>query len=369
MILTKIDFYENKEQETYWEIQDVHFGMFNLIIGLNATGKTRLINVISSLVKMLSRKIPVLLNGTWKLEFKDRQKQDVYHYHIEITDGIVNLEKIMINHTLVLERKRETGQIFSYTSKKLVDFSPPERELTLYVRRDVKEFPFLEEILTWANNFHGYMFSTTDPRQITIPTNVDALLENLGTTPYLLLEALKDQEIMKAIIFDFSLIGYPINEISVKPTKFPGVPNDVLLSFVKELDLDCQTSQINMSQGMYRAFSLIVIIEYLLKLSQECTVVIDDLGEGLDFERSSKITKLLFDKIHNSNIQLIVTSNDRFLINTVDMQYINLLERNGHVVNAYNYVNSKEKFDEFRLTGLNTFDFFRGKMYQEWSEN
>ncbi len=369
MILTSIEFYENKDQDTYWEIRNVYFGMFNLVIGLNATGKTRLINVISNLVKMLSRKTPALLNGSWKLTYKGRETDNIYHYILEISDGIVNLEEIRINQKPVLEREKEHGKIFSYTSNTMIDFHPPERELTLYVRRDVKEFPFLEEILTWAGNFHGYMFSTTNPHQISIPTSVDALLENLSTTPYLLLEALKDPEIIQAIIHDFSSIGYPIDTASVSPTRFPGVPGDILVSFVKEKDLACKTDQMQMSQGMYRAFSLVVIIQYLLKLHQECTVVIDDLGEGLDFERSSKITTLLFEKIKNSDIQLIITSNDRFLMNAVDMQYINLLERNGHIVDAYNYVNSKEKFDEFRLSGLNTFDFFRGKMYKEWSEN
>jgi hypothetical protein len=369
MILTSIDFYESKGKDTYWDIRNVHFGMFNLVIGLNATGKTRLLNVISNLVKMLSRKTPVLLNGSWKLKYKDRKTDDVYHYNLDISDRIVNLEEIKINQKSVLEREKENGKIFSYISNTMIDFHPPERELTLYVRRDVKEFPFLEEILTWTSNFHGYMFSTTNPHQITIPNSVDALLENLSTTPYLLLEAMKDPEIIQTIIEDFSLIGYPIDTASVERTRFPGVPGDVFVSVVKEKDLACKTSQMQMSQGMYRAFSLVVIIQYLLKLRQECTVVIDDLGEGLDFERSSKITTLLFEKIKNSDIQLIVTSNDRFLINAVDMQYINLLERNGHVVDAYNYVNSKEKFDDFRLTGLNTFDFFRGKMYQEWGEN
>lgn len=369
MILTHIDFYENKDKDTYWEIRNVYLGMFNLVIGLNATGKSRLINVIWNLVKMLSRKTPHLLNGHWTLAYKNRHNNDTYYYTLDISDGIVRQEEIRINDSLMLERQKESGKIFSYTSKTMIDFHPPEQELTLYVRRDVKEFPFLEEFLAWANSFHGYRFSMTNPAQITVPSNGDALLENLSTTPYLLLEASKDSEIIQAIIDDFSLIGYPIETVSVQSTRFPGVPGDVFVSFVKEKELACNTSQMQMSQGMYRAFSLVVIIQYLLKLQQECTVVIDDLGEGLDFERASKITSLLFDKIQESDIQLIVTSNDRFLINTVDMQYLNLLERNGHMVESYNYMNSKEKFDAFRFTGLNAFDFFSGKMYKEGSLN
>lgn len=98
-------------------------------------------------------------------------------------------------------------------------------------------------------------------------------------------------------------------------------------------------------------------------------MVIDDLGEGLDYERSTKITKLLFEKIKEARLQLIVTSNDRFLINAVDIKYLNLLERSAHVVTSYNYNNSKEKFEEFEFAGLNNFDFFAGKMYREWGND
>ncbi len=65
MILTHLDFYENKDKETSWEIHNVNLGMFTLVIGLNATGKTRLIKVISRLVTMLSKQTPRLLDGNW----------------------------------------------------------------------------------------------------------------------------------------------------------------------------------------------------------------------------------------------------------------------------------------------------------------
>jgi len=77
----------------------------------------------------------------------------------------------------------------------------------------------------------------------------------------------------------------------------------------------------------------------------------------------------LLKKLENSKIQLIATSNDRFLINAVDVRCLNLLERNGHTVNSYNYLNSKETFEEFKITGLNNFDFFMSKMYREQHHN
>jgi hypothetical protein len=119
-----------------------------------------------------------------------------------------------------------------------------------------------------------------------------------------------------------------------------------------------------MSQGMYRAIALLIIVEKFIANIENCTILIDDLGEGLDFERSKKLTKLLFEKTKDRNMQLIIASNDRFLINTVDIKKINFLERTGHFVKAYNYENSKELFDEFQLTGLNNFDFFSDQIFK-----
>lgn len=362
MILTHLEFYENKGQETYWEIRDVHLRMFNLVIGLNATGKTRLLNVISTLATMLSKRTAYLLDGNWFVTLSDQESRKNYEYRLEISGGVVELETLSINQELILERRGTRGKMFSATTRRMKAFNPPETELTPHVRRDVKEFPFLEDLLGWAQNFHGYRFAMANPKRIPFPFDLNPFLEDLSATPYLLQEALRDQETINTIIQDFSDIGYPVDNVSVSTTRFPGGSEtlDIPVAVVKEKNLACPTSQTEMSQGMYRAFSLVVIVHYVLRLGQTCTVAIDDLGEGLDFERSSKIIGLLFEKLHASPIQLIVTSNDRFLINTVEMKHINLLERHGHIIEAYNYANSKDKFDEFRFTGLNTFDFFSG---------
>jgi len=369
MILTKVDYFENKGQDNYWEIKDVNLGMFSLIIGQNATGKTRLVNVISGFAKMLSKKIPLIQTGNWNLKFRNQTTNVDYEYHLNISKGVVNLEEVKLGKKLLLKRQKEQGELFSNTKNKMIPFNPPEDELTVHVRRDVKEFPFLEDFLRWSNNFHGYSFTNVKPDHITIPGKSEILLEDLSTTPYLLIEALKTKDIIKTIKQDFSSIGYPIKRIAVNPKKITGASNDILFATVWENDLSCTTDQLSMSQGMYRAFSLIIIIEYLLRLKKECTVVIDDLGEGLDYQRSSKIIDLLIEKLDKSQIQLITTSNDRFLINAVDLKNLNLLERKGHFVFSYNYKNSKEKFDEFVYTGLSNFDFFSGKMYKEWSQS
>ena len=86
MILTKITYFEYKGEPKYWEIQDVNLGKQNIIVGLNATGKTRLINTITNLAKILTQK--VRKNGNWDLEFK-KENGLVYRFELSIINFII----------------------------------------------------------------------------------------------------------------------------------------------------------------------------------------------------------------------------------------------------------------------------------------
>jgi len=366
MLLKKISYFEHRGQPKYWEIKDVNLTETNLIVGINATGKTRFTNVISNLCKYITKKSKCN-NGCWNLEFADSSTGDVYCYALEFSNRLVVKEEISRNKKVLLRRENENGEIFSEASKAMMSFAPPKEELTVHVRRDKREYPFLEKIYEWANNFHGYSFTNTSPNQITVPNpNMQgSILEDLGTVPYILVKALKNPEIEGKIISDFSRIGYPVEKISVLKRAIPGAPPGVLFVEVQEADLKCATPQLAMSQGMYRAFSLIVIVEHILSTGEQCTIAIDDLGEGLDYLRSTKLIELLFEKIKNSSVQLIVTSNDRFVINAIDMKKLILLERKGPVVASFNYIKDKEKFDDFEFTGLNNFDFFTNNTHED----
>lgn len=88
------------------------------------------------------------------------------------------------------------------------------------------------------------------------------------------------------------------------------------------------------------------------------TVLVDDLGEGLDYDRSTQLAKIVFEKMSKNNLQLIAATNDRFLMNAVDIKDWNILLREANKVKAINYSNNRKLFDEFKLTGLSNFDLF-----------
>jgi len=67
---------------------------------------------------------------------------------------------------------------------------------------------------------------------------------------------------------------------------------------------------------------------------------------------------LIIEKVKNSTVQMIMTTNDRFVMNNVPLAYWNVIQRMKNKSIIYNYANSKQTFDDFAFTGLNNFDFF-----------
>ena len=75
--------------------------------------------------------------------------------------------------------------------------------------------------------------------------------------------------------------------------------------------------------------------------------------------------KLLISKAQTGLVQLIMTTNDRFIMNGVPLEYWSVIERTPGLAKLHNIHNSKEIFDDFKFTGLNNFDFFATQFYIE----
>lgn len=78
-------------------------------------------------------------------------------------------------------------------------------------------------------------------------------------------------------------------------------------------------------------------------------VLIDDIGEGLDYERSSLLINYLIGECKDTSIQLIMATNDKFVMNSVPLEYWSVIQRQGGRCRIFNYENSKEIFDEMFL--------------------
>jgi hypothetical protein len=91
-------------------------------------------------------------------------------------------------------------------------------------------------------------------------------------------------------------------------------------------------------------------------------MLIDDIGEGLDFERSEKLIKVIVGR-GAKNLQILMSTNDRFVMNAVDLAFWRIVDRKGSRVKIWDEDNDAKRFGGFKYTGLSNFDFFASGAY------
>ena len=276
---------------------------------------------------------------------------------------------MVIGSTTKLDRgPRGEGTIYAVKEKRDMKFQAPPSELACVNRRDSVQHPFFEDLHKWGKNLRSYLFGTPLGRDHYAVFRKDKEEEklNLKDTKQTVAIFKKGQkkyskEFIDNIKTDMTKVGFNLDNITV------GSPISITFQnlleppegiLVKEGDLNGTTDQNSISQGMFRALSLIIQLNYSLLDSVPSCILIDDIGEGLDYERASALIKLLIDKAKKSCVQLIMSTNDRFVMNNVPLEYWSIMRRFPNESKIYNYKNSRKQFDDFELTGLNNFDFF-----------
>lgn len=330
-----------------WSIDEINLQSFNLIVGKNAVGKSRTLNVPSAFAGMITQNNQ-FHPGNWAFTFIADDNRKIY-YNIIISPQSIR-EKILVDEKIFLERTDGIKKIYSETKQDFDEISPPDNKLILHVRRDKKEYPFLENIVEWAEKTHIFKFGQLQPKSFMGSEGREDVFKTIeDVSP--LIEKLSDDS-KKKIISEFNEIGYDIQNLYVK--KEGG--KDFL--YIKEKKLRYDLKQKFLSQGMFRAISLITFIHYLTGENNANTIIVDDLCEGLDYERATNLGRLVFEKFRDKGVQFIVSSNDSFLMDVINIRYWNVLVKEDAYTRVYNYKNSKDKFDDFKYSGLSNFDLF-----------
>lgn len=341
--------------DTNWELNNLQLGNVNLIVGKNSTGKTRILQTIDLLVKMITQKRNLNWGGQWDIKFENFNGDEIhYQFSTSYQKQGVTFEKIFLNGELVLTRNRkhygEQAKIKNFLNKNLFEFVyPPNNKLVIHSNRDIKKYPFLEDIANWAEQSYGFKFGNISPYSLLNQQEYD-LLTAVEDIPTLFKSLNNEDKIL--IVSDFNSIGYDIEKITLQDK------GEITIIYVKEKGIEKAIPHFKLSQGMFRALAVIVYIQYLTSRKQPATIIIDDLCEGLDYERATKLGELIFNKCLKSEIQLVATSNDSFLMEVVDLKYWNVLTREGKQVSGINSKSNPEIFENFKFTGLSNFDFF-----------
>lgn len=327
---------------------DLQFNKLNLVVGLNGSGKTRVIYIIRNFAGSILQQKPIY-RVDWEFHFQGNNGKTI-EYRLDYFGDSIN-ENLVYEGKSVLERKGSSCKLWSFKEEKWIVINPPEDKLVIHVRRDSTEFPFFEDVVDWAERIQFFNFASIHPESFSKAMSDEENLEILSTRPVTSLWNELTATQTKLVIEQFRSVGYPVEEVWLSDAKTP------VYTF-RESGMDTAIVQQNISQGTFRAFSLLVFINYLINKDEFCTVLLDDLCEGLDNLRSRKLGELLFSILEDSKIQFFATTNDSFLMEAVDIKYWNILKRDKKTVSSFNYSNSRELFDEFKMTGLDNFDLF-----------
>jgi ABC-type multidrug transport system ATPase subunit len=374
MYLHTFSFRENAGQKIEWLIDEVSLGEINLIVGKNSSGKTRTLNALTDLVSMLLGKgsdatAPV----SYELQFRNEASSLLYE--LAYNADTVHMERLFVKDELVLERSEGGRGRLKYASTPgsiFLDFEIPHDQLACYAKRDKLQHPFIEIIHDWATSLRRFDFSgDLGKTRYALKSafdekEMDWSITNNSLVPVLTIANDKFPGFHKQVMEEMRKISYELEDFGIMHVteRFGSSGQDRYAVYTTEAGLEKRVTQRDMSQGMFRAFSVLTQLNYYILSGHKGMVVIDDIGEGLDFSRAKHLVQVLISKAEGAGIQLIMSTNDSFIMNAVDIQHWAVIVREGNKISLFNYENSREIFEEFKFTGLNNFDFYASEFFK-----
>lgn len=333
MILTEFSYRESSG----WQLEKLTLHQQNLIVGMNAVGKSRTLEALGNVIRFIKNDSEQVKKDFSCTLVLSNSHQIVYSF--ELTGGLIKSESLEIDGQSKIERNSSKIEMYGEA------VNPPANKLLIQARRDTKRYPEIEEIILWAEHTSLFVFS-----------NITASPDSLS--PYMLsaeprisdmYEQIKHQQVL--LIKYIKELGYQIDRIEEAENA-----SGTKTLLIYETGIDKPMMFFELSNGMFRVFCVLLYMIYSSTLAEARCLMIDDMGEGLDYRRSTKLGDIVFDYCKKNSIQLIVTSNDSFLMDSVPLDLWNILQRNGRTVTSLNSQTHDELFTKFARTGLSNFD-------------
>lgn len=374
MIINNLSYEEKDLTGNVWSVKDFTLGKVNLIVGQNSTGKTRILNVLTSLSACLAGE-RAISNGSFEASFENDESQ-IINYSFNIEEDIVTDEELLVDDEVLLHRDVSgKGKIRAAQLEINMDFQIPTNNLAAVQRRDAIQHPFVEQLFTWGKSVRHYQFGSQLGKDTLVfflkgekPEELNAKDNKSVIAFFRKAEKEFGENFSGKVLNDINGIGYDFSEVGVGVVENVkvsggGMPSNPEGLYLKEKSHSHIVNQTEMSQGLFRALSLFVQLRYSELYTEHSLILIDDIGEGLDFERSTKLISSIVEIANSSDTQLVMSTNDRFVMNNVPLEYWCIVRRDGGDCTVMNYRNSKDLFDNFEFTGLSNFDFFSTKYY------
>lgn len=316
MIIKKYKCFE--EAANGWKLGPFDFNKNNLIVGLSAAGKTRILNTITNISTSLLGLRP-LPDGNWEIEFEIAAK--IYVWRAIVRNAEIFQESISEDQVLILERDENK---FVFNSIPLPKFDKKQSALVLL--RDEAIIKQIHDSFSKIvrRNFYGPDLSIqcailNPSPNIKLEHNLNAATSEQPIVQRLLSLKANAPEKLQKLILAYKEIFPKIENIDVGPTLLPiGVVNSCLLTEAGEVFPLHEAAT-----GMQKA--LLILID-IICLNAGSIYIIDEIENSLGANAITGIIDFLFE--YGSDIQLLITTHNPKIINNFPMKDLILINRN-----------------------------------------
>jgi len=368
MILRSLKYTRYAGEPREWAIAGrdgdyAYFNNINLLVGKNASGKSRTLNLLREIASLFSGRTDLndVLSPTQCFELIFKDKDIIYKYILEFRNRKIIDEILSVDDKIFLHRSKE---IYNNIDEQKIDKSIEDHQLYVCVRDDNNN-PHFRNFVEWGKSLKNYLFANQfeKNKQVKDYTRIDGGDPGIEGSEILIYTFYKGRELygddfVSEIISGMQELGSSVTNIDI-------LERNGTFGLSIEENGEYIVSQRDMSQGMFRTLALLIMLIYARMSNYSLCMLIDDMGEGLDFDSSRKMMDIVIKRINDSNLQFFMTTNDRYVMNQIPLKYWTVIDRvESHKSVFYDYTNSKENFEDFKYTGLNNFDFLTTDFYR-----
>lgn len=325
-----------------WKMSKVNLQNFNLIIGDSAAGKTRLLNTLFNLGRLVAQK-KIGAEGNWKITLQIGRNIYFWEVNFETEENVsfVQNELVTMNEKVILTRNKDET---IYLDTKLHKLPQDETSISLLREEEIIK-PLFQGFSTMLRR--KFFSNELEKHSAIYAVNTKILDElgqkndlfevykqDLGLNPRLYVLSNYFPDIYKKIIDYFRDTFEFISDIKILDSSdivSLGVPAGSPVICIKESNVDDWIPLTELSSGMQKT---LLILTDLVSLPKGTIYLLDEYENSLGIGPVDVLPDFML--AENLEIQLIVTSHLPHIISKVPVENWYIAHRKGsHIDFAY----------------------------------
>lgn len=350
--LKSFSFQESVKEQCIFNCDSVNLENFNLVIGDNAQGKTRLFRFFQTIQNLILGRCQLTstINAEFIFSLGSVKSTEEIIYRLNINPHNFEgeyFEKITSGHKNYLCTENGEPRILldEKTNKNIENFFIPKNTLAISAL-DADSFLTIRSIKEF---FCRMLFIDADrTNKINVDVKANSLNSSCENLSSVILNWKKDKpEIYRELINDFKRCFPEIKEIDFEPLFLPNGRSAELLALT-EKNIENVVTLPLWSSGMWRLFCLISLPKTQFSFNNviypPSLIFIDEVENGLDFKSLKFVIEYLKD--YSAEMQIVLSSHSPLISEFIHPKNWHVIKRKGVNVRVSNPQNVEVDLDD-----------------------